>query len=82
VRSVLEEAASHPGTTLVSTSGGVISAIAAQLLGLDSHRWAAMNRTVVNASLTKVLAGKRGWTLLTFNDHAHLEHDRRLITYR
>jgi len=82
VRSALEEAASHPGTILVSTSGGVISAIAAQLLGLDARRWAALNRTVVNASLTKVLVGKRGWTLLTFNDHAHLEHDRRLITYR
>jgi broad specificity phosphatase PhoE len=82
VRLALEEAASHPGTTLVSTSGGVISAIAAQLLGLDPYRWAALNRTVVNASLTKVLAGRRGLTLLTFNDHAHLEHDRRLITYR
>jgi broad specificity phosphatase PhoE len=82
VRLALEEAASHPGTTLVSTSGGVISAVAAQLLGLDPYRWAALNRTVVNASLTKVLVGRRGWTLLTFNDHAHLEHDRRLITYR
>ncbi len=36
----------------------------------------------VNASITKVITGRTGRHLLTFNDHAHLESDRSLITYR
>jgi hypothetical protein len=37
---------------------------------------------VVNASITKLITGQTGTHLLTFNDHAHLEGDRSLITYR
>ena len=37
---------------------------------------------MVNASLSKVISGRSGTRVLTFNDHAHLEHDRALITYR
>jgi hypothetical protein len=37
---------------------------------------------VVNASITKLITGQTGTNLLTFNDHAHLEGDRSLITYR
>jgi len=32
--------------------------------------------------MTKLISGRPGTHLLTFNDHAHLEHDRSLITYR
>jgi hypothetical protein len=42
----------------------------------------AMNRVSTNASITTLLAGSRGLSLLTFNDHAHFAHDRSLQTYR
>jgi broad specificity phosphatase PhoE len=69
-------------TALVVTSGGVISVLCAQLLGLGGDRWSTLNRVMVNSSLTKVVAGGSGVNLLSVNDHAHLEHDRALITYR
>jgi hypothetical protein len=52
------------------------------LLGLPLERWPEFARIVVNASLTKVTIGRSGTVLLTFNDHAHFEDDRSLITYR
>ena len=70
------------GTTLAVTSGGVIATVCAHLLGLRADKWPALARVMVNASLTKVISGPTGTRLLTFNDHAHLEHDRALITYR
>jgi broad specificity phosphatase PhoE len=69
-------------TAVVVTSGGVISALCAAHLSLDVDRWAALNRVIVNSSITKLVVGGSGVNLLTVNDHAHLEHDRRLITYR
>lgn len=71
------------GTTVVVTSGGAISAVVADHLGLDPDGWRAMNRVLVNTSITKLVAGRSGVTLLTVNDHAHLEtEDRDLLTYR
>ena len=36
----------------------------------------------INASITKIITGHMGTNMVTFNDHAHLETDRALITYR
>lgn len=70
-------------TVAVVTSGGAISAVIADHLGLDADGWRAMNRILVNTSITKLVSGRRGTTLLTVNDHAHLEtEDRDLLTYR
>lgn len=70
-------------TALVFTSGGPISAVAANLLGTGPETWLALNRVCVNTGLTKVVRGRRGTTLVTYNDHAHLEaEDRELLTYR
>jgi broad specificity phosphatase PhoE len=82
VGGVLAGAAERPGVTLAVTSGGVISAVAAQLLGLDTRSWITLNRCIVNTSVSKVVFGRSGRTLVSLNDHAHLEHDPRLITYR
>jgi broad specificity phosphatase PhoE len=71
-----------PGVTVAVTSGGVISAYCALSLGLPVERWPSLARLVVNASITKVISGRMGTSLVTFNDHAHLESDRALITYR
>jgi broad specificity phosphatase PhoE len=70
-------------TAVVVTSGGVISALCADFLGLDHRRWAALNRVMVNTGMTKVVHGRRGANLVAVNDHAHLEgRDPSLLTYR
>jgi broad specificity phosphatase PhoE len=78
----LEEMVTLPGATLAVTSGGPIAVMTVHLLGLPTSRWPEFARIVVNASLTKVTVGRSGTILLTFNDHAHFEADRSLITYR
>ena len=45
--------------------------------------WSRLSKVVVNSSVTKVLSGRRGTNLLTFNDHSHLEGGAPgLLTYR
>ncbi|MEX0835959.1 MAG: histidine phosphatase family protein [Nitriliruptor sp.] len=71
------------GTAVVVTSGGVISAVCADALGLEPRGWARLNTVIVNSSITKLVVGRRGTTLVSVNDHAHLEpHGRELLTYR
>jgi broad specificity phosphatase PhoE len=82
VQAAVAELAALPGTTLAVTSAGVIGVACAQVTGLPADRWPALARVAVNASLTKLITGSTGTNLLTFNDHAHLEGDRSLITYR
>jgi broad specificity phosphatase PhoE len=71
--------AGERGTAVVVTAAGPIAWVAATLLA-DSRDaaacaavWSRLSGVVVNSSLTKVVAGRRGSTLVTFNDHAHLE---------
>lgn len=71
-----------PETVLVVTSGGPIALCAAQLLGGDASLWGTLNRVAVNTAVTKVIRGRSGLTLSTYNAHEHLEHDRSLVTYR
>jgi broad specificity phosphatase PhoE len=82
VSDVLEELTSAPGTTVAVSSAGVIAAACALALGAPVEGWPGMARMIVNASVTKLITGRTGTNLLTFNDHAHLEHDRSLVTYR
>lgn len=70
-------------TAVVFTSGGPTSWVAASLLSAGAGVWTQLNPVTVNASLTKVVVGRRGATLVSFNDHSHLEAvDPALITYR
>ena len=77
-------------TAVVFTSGGPVSWVAASLLsgpstgaGHAAALWTQLNPVTVNASVTKVVVGRRGATLVSFNDHGHLEaDDPALITYR
>lgn len=71
-----------PGGIVAVTSGGVIATVCTRALGLPIERWPALARLIVNASITKIISGQSGTNLVTFNDHAHLEADRSLITYR
>lgn len=67
---------------VVATSAGVTAAVVGQLLGLEARGVIALNRVSVNASITTVLAGSRGLSLLTFNDHAHFIGQAGLVTNR
>ncbi len=68
---------------VVFTSGGVIAAVCAGLLGLGADGVVALNRVTANGAITKVVVGGGGTSLISFNDHAHFEGDaRRLLTYR
>jgi broad specificity phosphatase PhoE len=70
-------------TAVVVTSGGTIAALAGGLLGAPAQVFTALNRVIVNASVTKLGIGAAGTHLLAFNDHSHLEEvDRELVTYR
>lgn len=84
VRAGLSEVtAAASGTSVVVTSGGVIAAVCADELGLDRDGWGRLNTVIVNSSITKLVVGRRGTTLVSINDHAHLEpHGRDLLTYR
>jgi broad specificity phosphatase PhoE len=66
---------------VVFTSGGVVAAIAAALLGVPDEALVALNRVAVNGAVTKVVGGRRGTTLLSYNEHAHLEAGG-LVTFR
>lgn len=65
---------------IVVTSAGVIGHVAANLLGLGVEQWVRLNRVCVNAGVTTVAGGRRGLSLVTFNEHAHLSLGE--VTYR
>lgn len=75
-------AAATTGTDLVVSSGGPIGLVTSQILAGDASLWPQLNRVAVNTAVTKVICGRAGMHLSTFNSHTHLEHDRSLVTYR
>lgn len=69
--------------TLVFTSGGAISAVVKSLWNMPDTEWMRLNRVIANASITKIIVGKRGLSLSTFNEHAHFEGAQRsMLSYR
>ena len=77
-----ELAASQPrgATTVVATSGGVIGWIAASLLGGGTELWVRLNRVCVNTGVTKLVTGRRGTSLVSFNEYSHLAGSE--VSYR
>ncbi len=70
-------------TAVVCTSGGVVAAVGVALLGVPAGAFVALNRVSVNAGISKVVTGRSGTSLVSFNEHAHLERGRAgLLTYR
>jgi broad specificity phosphatase PhoE len=70
-------------TAVVFTSGGPISWTATSLLGGAIEVWTQLNPVTVNSSVSKVVVGSRGATMVSFNEHSHLETaGDGFITYR
>jgi broad specificity phosphatase PhoE len=70
-------------TALAFSSSGVIAALAASLIGDPEQTFVKLNQVSVNTAITKVIVGSRGRTLVSYNDHSHLEEaGDDLVTYR
>jgi broad specificity phosphatase PhoE len=80
--------AAGAGTAIVFTSGGPVSWATASLVGAELDHpgrvrlWRRLNPVCVNSGVTKVVTGRRGLTLVSFNEHTHLERAPDLLTYR
>lgn len=83
VHAALDDISMQSGMSVVVSSAGSIAAASAPLLGVPARGWPALQRVMVNTSVTKVVRGQRGITLVSFNEHGHLEGVPGLkITYR
>ena len=70
-------------TAVVFTSGGPIAAVCARLLGLAPESLVQLNRVAINAGLTKIVSGRSGASLISFNEHAHIDAaGREFLSYR
>ena len=80
----LVESAEKSQNIIVFTSGGTISAICQQILGLSDRQTAEMNWTLVNCAMTKLFYQPGRVTLSYLNNYAHLEWlgKPESITYR
>jgi broad specificity phosphatase PhoE len=71
-------------TLAVFTSGGPISVMVQEALGLTGKMAMALSWQIMNASITRFKYNAEGFALAGFNDitHLELENDGRLLTYR
>lgn len=70
------------GLAIVVTSGGPIGVLTAGLLAGQPAAWHRFNSRVVNTGVTKLISGRSGLSVVSFNEHTHLEQDPQLLTYR
>ena len=70
------------GTAVVFTSGGPISSVVSRILtdGGD-ELWLKLSPLTINTAITKVLAGLSGLTVVSHNEHGHLDGTG-MISYR
>ncbi|MFC8312023.1 histidine phosphatase family protein [Gordonia sp. NPDC057258] len=77
------ELAGSGQTVLVVSSAGTITQWIAQLWGIPDETWPAMARTMVNASISKLIVGRSGVSVVSFNEHGHLsDRDGGIATFR
>lgn len=58
-------------STIVVSSAGAIAWTAARLIGGGFDQWMAFNRVTINTGITKIITGRGGTSLISFNDHGH-----------
>ena len=79
VAAALEDLA-DAGSALVVTSGGPIATATTALLKAGLETYTHLTVVVANASISTVVSGRRGLSLVSFNEHQHLRGE--LLTYR
>jgi hypothetical protein len=61
----------------------VVAAACVALFGAPAESLVAFNRVTVNTGVTKLVRGRSGTSLVSFNEHGHLEApESALVTYR
>ena len=77
-------AASGAERMVVFTSGGAITAALAEALGLEGRAAFQLNWRIYNASVHEFRIGKRGLSLVGYNNISHLQRvkDPALLTFR
>lgn len=68
------------GTALVFTSGGPIAAVVSRLLSVGDGLWAKLNPVTINTAITKVVSGRGGLTVVSYNEHVHVGSE--MLSYR
>lgn len=68
-------------TAVVFTSGGPIAAVVGRLFTGSDDLWLTLNPLGVNTGISKLVAGRRGLTAVSFNEHGHLDGTD-LLSYR
>ena len=67
----------------VFTSGGPISLVSQQLLGVPASQLMNLNWTLVNAGVTKLITSRKGLLLSSLNEHAVFDNQyKHWITYK
>ncbi len=74
------DAVASAGTVVAVSSGGPISALVTRLLDGGPATYARLLPTTVNTGVTRIVSGRRGLSLVSYNEHAHLPGH--LLTYR
>jgi len=68
-------------SAIVFTSGGPIAAVTSRLLADTDELWLKLNPVTVNTAITKLTSGRSGLTLVSYNEHGHLDGTE-LLSYR
>jgi broad specificity phosphatase PhoE len=68
-------------SAVVFTSGGPIAAVAGRILSGGDDLWLRLNPVTVNTAITKLVSGRSGVSLISFNEHGHLDGTD-LLSYR
>ncbi|GAA1477251.1 histidine phosphatase family protein [Nocardioides aestuarii] len=74
------DAAAAGGKVVAVSSGGPISALVTRLLDGGPATYARLLPTTVNTGVTRIVSGRRGLTLVSYNEHSHLSPEH--VTYR
>jgi broad specificity phosphatase PhoE len=69
------------GTAVVFTSGGPITSVVSRLLTGGDGLWLTLNPLTINTAITKVLSGASGLTMVSHNEHGHLDGTE-MLSYR
>jgi broad specificity phosphatase PhoE len=67
----------------VFSSGGPIALLSQAILGVPAENLMALNWTLVNCGITKLISTRKGAILSSLNEHSAFEGDRKhLLTYK
>lgn len=82
IRALTRDESNRGRPLVVFTSGGPISTIVRQAMGLDDHATFALNENLANSGVTRLLSSKNRFSVSYINNYSHLQLKPNLISYR